>query len=73
MEVRAKILEMSDNSVDLRRSDVTICKANVLMFYKRNLEVLPEGQQKLKLKLYAKVVFQLPIETVFERNHKLAT
>ena len=37
MEVREKILEIRDNSIDLSQSDITIYKSNLLMFYKRNL------------------------------------
>ena len=37
-EVRAEILEMRDDSVELSLSDISLCKSNLLKFYKRNMD-----------------------------------
>ena len=56
-EVRAEILEMRDDSVELSLSDIALCKSNLLTFYKRNMDTLPESQRKLNLETYIKLFF----------------
>ena len=62
--VRREILEMRDNSVDLSIADGALCKSNLLSFYRNNYNNLPVGQRRYCLEAYAKVIFQLPFETV---------
>ena len=62
--VRREILEMRDNSVDLSIADGALCKSNLLSFYRNNYNNLPVGQSRYCLEAYAKVIFQLPFETV---------
>ena len=55
---------MRDNSVDLSIVDGALCKSNLLFFYWNNYNNLPVGQHRYSLESYAKVIFQLPFETV---------
>ena len=62
--VRREILEIRANSVDLSIADGALCKSNLLSFYRNNYNNLPVGQRRYCLESYAKVIFQLPFETV---------
>ena len=55
---------MRDNSVDLSIADGALCKYNLPSFYRNNYNNLPVGQRRYCLEAYAKVIFQLPFETV---------
>ena len=55
---------MRDDSVELSLSDIALCKSNLLKFYKRNMDTLPEYRRKVNLETYTQVIFQLMIETV---------
>lgn len=63
-QMRSEIIEMRDDSDDLSKADVSLCKSNLLQFYWMNLHTLPDNQQRFNLEAYAQVIFQLPIETV---------
>ena len=55
---------MRNDAVDLSRQEVTMCKVNLLKFYRDKYLSTPEDRCCVHLDRYACVVFQLPFETV---------
>ena len=64
INVMRKVMEMREDCVDLSIIDGALCKSNFLLFYIKNYNNLPVGQRRYSLESYAKVIFQLPFETV---------
>ena len=64
VNVRSEIRRMRDDAVDLSLQELTMCKANLLKFYRD--KYLSSSAEKccIHLDSYACVVFQLPFETV---------
>jgi hypothetical protein len=63
-DVRLEIIAMRDDAVDLSSSEVAMCKANLLNLYREQYLSSPADQRRPHLEMYARVVFQLPFETV---------
>ena len=62
--VRSEIRGMRDDAVDLSRQEIIMCKENLLKFYRDKYLSTPEDRRRVHLDRYARVVFQLPFETV---------
>jgi hypothetical protein len=62
--VRSEIRGMRDDAVDLSLQEVTMCKVNLLKFYRDKYLSLPVARRRVHLDGYARVIFQLPFETV---------
>ena len=62
--VRSEIRRMRDDAVDLSLQEVTMCKVNLLKFYRDKYLSLPVARRCVHLDGYARVIFQLPFETV---------
>ena len=62
--VRSEIRAMRDDAVDLSHQEITMCKENLLKFYRDKYLSTPEDRRRVHLDSYAQVVFQLPFETV---------
>lgn len=62
--VQSEIRAMRDDTVSLSLQEITMCKVNLLRFYRDKHLSTPEGRRRVHLDRYAQVVFQLPFETV---------
>ena len=62
--VRSEIRAMRDDAVDLSHQEITMCKENLLKFYRDKYLSTQEDRRRVHLDSYAQVVFQLPFETV---------
>lgn len=62
--VRSEIRAMRDDTVSLSLQELTMCKVNLLKFYRDKYLSTPEVRRRVHLDAYARVIFQLPIETV---------
>ena len=64
VNVQSEIRGMRDDAVDLSLQEVTMCKVNLLKFYRDKYLSLPVARRRVHLDGYACVIFQLPFETV---------
>ena len=64
VNVRSEIRRMRDDAVDLSLHELTMCKANLLKFYRDKYLSSSAEKRYIHLDSYARVVFQLPFETV---------
>ena len=62
--VKSEIRRMRDDAVDLSLQEITMCKANLLKFYRDKYLSSSEERRCIHLNSYARVIFQLPFETV---------
>ena len=62
--VRSEIRAMRDDTVSLSLQELTMCEVNLLKFYRDKYLSTPEARRRVHLNAYARVIFQLPIETV---------
>ena len=65
--VRAQIIQMRLEAIDLGPQDVKLAKENLLLYYKRKQGLL--SSTKIELDEYASVVFSLAVESVFVESH----
>ena len=64
VNVRSEIRRMRDDAVDLSLQELTMCKDNLLKFYRDKYLSSSAEKRYIHLDSYARVVFQLPFETV---------
>ena len=64
VNVQSKIRGMRDDAVDLSLQGVNMCKVNLLKFYRDKYLSSPVARRRVHLDGYARVIFQLPFETV---------
>ena len=62
--VRSEIRGMRDDAVDLSLQEDNMCKVNLLKFYRDKYLSSPVARRCVHLDGYARVIFQLPFETV---------
>ena len=68
VNVRSEIRRMRDDAVDLSLQELTMCKANLLKFYRDKYLSSSAEKRCIHLDSYARVVFQLPFETVLIKS-----
>ena len=64
VNVQSEIRRMRDDAVDLSLQEITMCKANLLKFYRDKYLSSSEERCCIHLNSYARVIFHLPYETV---------
>ena len=62
--VKSEIRRMRDDAVDLSLQEITMCKARLLKFYRDKYLSSSEERRCIHSNSYARVIFQLPFETV---------